>query len=313
MKGSGFSWPNPVLAKSRVCADVKLSLRQVRACVHLSTFFDIICLALLNKSKETNMPNSTQSMIPRWLVWGLGLVLFIVLALVALDKSYSLKQSMQSPVPNNTISVAAEGKVKAVPDLATVDLGVITNASTAAEAQEQSTRKLNAIIEFVKKQGVPGEDITTSQFNIYPQQDFQGGRTVITAYSANQNIIIKVRGVDESTDKLSKVLGGVTAAGANQINGVSLSFDNPDDLRGQAREQAIATAKQKAKELANAAGLRLGRVVNVIEDSGYGIPPMPYAGGFGGRAMDAAAEAMPDFQAGNQDVVVNMTVVFEVR
>jgi uncharacterized protein len=253
-----------------------------------------------------------QNIIPRWLAWGLGFILLIVLALVALDKSYALKQTLDNTNPKNTLSVTAEGKVKAVPDLATVDLGVVTNAATAAEAQDQSSKKINAIIEFVKKQEVSGDDIATSQFNIYPQQDYQGGRSTITGYVANQSITIKVRGVDKSTAKLSTILGGVTAAGANQINNVALSFDDPDNFRQQARELAIAKAKEKAQALAQASGLRLGRVVNVSEASEVGYP-MPYAAGVGfGSGGDTKAVA-PDIQPGNQDIVANMTVVFEVR
>lgn len=251
-----------------------------------------------------------QNLIPKWLAWSLGLLVIVVLGLMALDKSYALKQTLNNTNPTNTISVTAEGKVKAVPDLATVDLGVITNADTAAAAQDQSAKKINAIIEFVKKQDVSRDDIATSQFSIYPQQDYRDGKTIITGYSANQSITIKVRGIDKSTDKLSKILGGVTGTGANQINGVSLSFDDPNELRSQARIKAIATAQQKATELANAAGLRLGRVVNVMEQEYYG-QPIPYAAGYGGEGdMKSVA---PNVEPGNQDIVANMTVVFEVK
>ncbi len=254
-----------------------------------------------------------QNLIPRWLAWSVGLMLLVVMGLVALDKSYALKQTLDNTNPKNTLSVTAEGKVKAVPDLATVDLGVITNAATAAEAQDQSSKKINAIIDFVKKQGIDANDITTSQFNIYPQQDYQNGRSSITGYTANQSINIKVREVDKSTEKLSTILGGVTAAGANQINNVSLSFDDPDNFRQQAREMAISKAKEKAQALADTAGLRLGRVVNVSEAGDYGYP-VPYAAGMGigGSGGDAKAVA-PEIQPGNQDIVANMTVVFEVR
>lgn len=253
-----------------------------------------------------------QNLIPKWLVWGLGLMLLFVLGLVALDKSYSLKQTLDNTNPKNTLSVTAEGKVKAVPDLATVDLGVIANAATAGEAQDQSAKKINAIIDFVKKQGINADDIATSQFNIYPQQDYKDGKSTITGYTANQSITIKVREVDKSTDRLGKILGGVTAAGANQINNVSLSFDDPDNFRQQAREMAINKAKEKAQALAQTAGLRLGRVVNVSEtrDVSY---PVPYAADTGIGGGGEARAVAPDIQPGNQDIVANMTVVFEVR
>jgi uncharacterized protein YggE len=253
-----------------------------------------------------------QNLLPKWLTWSLGLLLIVVLGLVALDKSYSLKQTLNNTNPQNTLSVSAEGKVKAVPDLATVDVGVIANAATAAEAQDQSAKKINAITDFVKKQGVSKDDIATSQFNIYPQQDFQNGKGTITNYTANQSITIKVREVDKSTDKLSKILGGITAAGANQINGVTLSFNDPDVFRQQAREQAIAKAQVKAQDLAKTAGLRLGRVVNVSEIENY-ANPIPYGSGYAGIGGADAKSVAPNIEPGNQDVVANMTVVFEVK
>ncbi len=258
-----------------------------------------------------NTLNHTSPMLPKWLTWSLGLMLIIVLGLTALDKSYALRQTIENKNPKNTLSVSAQGKVKAVPDLATIDVGVLTNSQTAAEAQDQSSKKINGIIDFVKAQGVARDDIATSQFNIAPQQDYSQGKGSITGYQANQSITIKVRGVDKSTDQLTKVIGGLTNAGANQINGVSLGFDDPDNLRGQARTQAITKARQKAGELARVAGITLGRVVNVSEAADSYPVPLPYAaGGYGG---DAAKSSAPDVQPGQQDITADMTLVFEVK
>lgn len=254
-----------------------------------------------------------ETILPKWLVWSLGLLLIVYVGLLAVDKSYTVKQAIENKNPKNTISVTGQGKVSATPDLATVNLGVITNGDTASAVQNESSKKINSIIDFVKQQGIAKEDVTTSGFSIYPQQDYQQGKSIITGFQANQNVTIKVRGVDKSTDKLSKILGGVTAVGANQVNGVSFSFDDPDQLKGEARKQGIEKAKQKALELAAAAGLRLGKVINVSETSD--MPgPIPYdAAGLGGAGMAADKAAAPNVEPGNQDIVTEMTVVFEVR
>ena len=240
-------------------------------------------------------------------------MLIVYVGLLAMDKSYSLKQTIENKNPKNTISVTGQGKVSATPDLATVNLGVITNGDTASSVQDESSKKINKIIDFVKQQGISKEDVTTSGFSIYPQQDYQGGKSTITGYQASQTITIKVRGVDKSTDKLSKILGGVAATGANQINGVFFSFDDPDQLKGEARKQGIEKAKQKAVELAAAAGLQLDKVINVSESSG--IPgPIPYAeAGLGGTGLASDKSVAPNVEPGNQDIITEMTVVFEVR
>lgn len=240
-----------------------------------------------------------------------GGTLALLLLLLVIGKGYDLYQALNHKNPKNTISVSAEGKVQAVPDLATVNLGVLTQGGSAATVQDENSKKINKIIEFVKNQGISKEDIATSQFNIYPQQDYQAGRTIITGYQANQTITVKIRGVDKSAEKLGKILDGVTNNGANQINGVNLSFDDPDDLRQQARKQAIGKAKEKAGELAKIAGLRLGKVVNLSE-SGNTPGPIPYyADGFG--AGGAERSIAPKIEPGSQDVTATMTVVFEVK
>lgn len=251
--------------------------------------------------------------LPKWLVQGLGGLLIVLVALMVIDKANSLQEILSNKNPKNTISVSAEGKATAAPDLATINLGVLTSGATANDVQNESSKKINSIIDFVKGQGVAKEDISTSQFSIYPQQNYNDGKSTITGYQAQQNITIKVRGVDKSTDKLTAILGGVTNSGANQVNGVSLGFDDPDNLRQIARKQAIDKAKQKAQDLANSAGLKLGKVVNVSEAGGATPPiPMSYAAGMGG-APDIAKSVAPNIEPGNQDVTAEMTVTFEVK
>ncbi len=255
--------------------------------------------------------------LPKWLVPTLGALLSIFVLLLVVDKAYSLNQIFQNKNPKNTISIPAEGKVTATPDLATITLGVLTQGATPQAVQDESTKKINRIIEAVKNDGVPKEDIVTSQFNISPRHEYNDGRDSIVGYQADQTIIVKVRGVDKSTDRLSKVLIDATDNGGNQIYGVSLSFDNPDNLRQEARKQAIEKAKEKAQELAQVAGLRLGRVISISE-SGGGYPgPIPYAAeafGRGGSADVALDKAVaPTIEPGSQDVIENITLTFEVK
>lgn len=251
--------------------------------------------------------------LPKWLVEGLGGLLVAFVALLIADKAYSLTQTLQNKNPKNTISVSAEGKVSAIPDLATVNLGVLTQGDTAERVQSENSQKINKIIDFVKQKGIERDDISTSQFNIYPNQDYRDGKATITGYQANQTITIKVRGVDKSTEKLGEVLAGVTSNGANQINGVSLGFDDPDDKRQEARKLAIEKAKAKAEELAKASGLRLGKVVNVSESGGFSGPPIAYGEGSGGAMPLYDKAVSPNIEPGNQDITATMMVVFEVK
>ncbi len=255
--------------------------------------------------------------VPKWLTVTLGVLLVVFLALLVVDRGTTLRARISDYRPQNTISVSGEGKVTGRPDLATVSIGVLSQGKTAVEVKDENNRKLNAIIALLKDQGIPKEDITTTEFYFNPTQDWTGGKPVITGYQGNQAVTVKVRNVDKSQDQLEKVLDGGVNAGANQLQGVQLTFSDPDGLRQEARKLAIAKAKEKAQELAAEAGLKLGKVVSVSESGTPTFPPVPY--GYGGadalRSSAGAAEksVAPDIQTGTQEISEVMTVVFELK
>lgn len=261
---------------------------------------------------ETN-----NNLVPRPLVWIFGIFLIAFVGIYAAGKVYSLSQDVKNnQQPKKTISMTAEGKVTATPDLATVNLGVLTRGSSAADVQDQNSKKINQIVEYTKSLGIKKEDISTVNFNVYPQYNYDNGKNTIVGYEANQTVTVKVHGVDQSTDILGKLIDGATNNGANEVNGVSLSFNDPDNLRQQARKQAIDKAKEKAQELASQAGLKLGKVVTISESSGGYPMPMNYAsdsamgmGGAGGVMKTVA----PTVEPGSQDITANMTLVFELK
>ncbi len=252
---------------------------------------------------------------PKWLVNALGVLLVVFVALLVVQKSHDIQTTFKNQKPANTISVSAEGKVMATQDLATVTIGVMSQGKTAVEVKDQNNTKINKIIDFIKAQGVKDEDIKTSQFNFYPQQDWRTGTAVITGYQSDQTVTVKVHGIDKSQSVLEKVLDGAVNNGANQIQGVNFSFENPESLQQQARKLAIDNAKKKATDLAQEAGLTLGKVVSISESNGY-MGPMPYAVsapsamGMGG-GMDKSMVA--NVEPGSQDVIESMSVTFEVK
>jgi uncharacterized protein YggE len=158
--------------------------------------------------------------IPKWAVAGTAVLLMAFLALGSLAKFQDLSDRYSGKNPANTMTVSAEGKVKAVPDMATINLGVVTQGASSSAVQDESSKKVNKIIEFVKQQGVSKDDISTSQFNIYPQYNYKDGKNDIVGYEARQTIVVQVKGVDKSTQVLAKILSDSTQAGANEISGV---------------------------------------------------------------------------------------------
>lgn len=255
---------------------------------------------------DTNLNSNIKPM-----VWQtLAILLSMFLFLTVLDKAYNVYQDFRPTVPKNTISMSAEGKVSSTPDLAMINVGVVSSGKTAKQVTDDMSAKANKIIDFVKLQGIDPKDITTSNYSVYPSYDYQNGNNTINGYQGSESISIKVHGVDKSTTQLGKVLEGAVTSGSNQIQGISFGFEDADNLRQTARKQAIEKAKQKAQELADATGLRLGRIVSISENNYASPTPMPYGLGMGGSDVKSIA---PQIETGSQEITATVNVTFEVK
>ena len=149
-----------------------------------------------------------------------------------------------------TISVTGEGIVAAVPDLATVSLGVTMQGDTAAAAMAAGNRALQAVLERLKAAGIEDRDLQTSNLSLNPNWQSGDGTTapVIVGYIASNILSVRVRDLD----KLGAVLDAVVTDGANTLNGISFGLADPDPVLDQARTEAVADARGRAELLVGA-------------------------------------------------------------
>lgn len=204
-------------------------------------------------------------------------------------------------------SVTGEGKAEALPDLATLTLGVQANGSSTSAVSDQLNKVINAVIVAVKNQGVDAKDIQTAQYTINPTYDYSSGAQKITGYNGNTNVTVKVRDIS----KVNGVIDGANAAGANQVG--SPQFDTSDNSTAlnQARTLAIADAKKKAQAASSAAGFSLGKIINYSETQAGTPVVVPFAAGV---AADSAKVSPPtQIQPGQNEVDLNVTLTYEVR
>ncbi len=223
-------------------------------------------------------------------------------------------KQFEAPDNANPIAFTGEGKVLAKPDVAVVDLSIVTEAASSKAAQDQNSQKSQALTSFLKKAGVAEKDIKTTGYNIYPQYyypvygDTKGSQPRITGYQVNQTVQVKVRDLE----KVDEILDGVVGAGVNQVNNLQLTVDNPEALRDQARQKAIDDAKSKARSLANQLDISLGRITNFTENTGGYPVPMYYA-------KDMVAEGRgggpttPSIQAGENEITVSVTLTYQIK
>jgi uncharacterized protein len=192
-----------------------------------------------------------------------------------------------------TLSLAAYGEAKVAPDMATISLGVMTDAPTAAAAMQANAQKMRQVAASLKRSGIAEKDIQTSQLNLSPQYVYQQNEQPrLTGYQATNQVTITVRDLA----KLGQNLDAAVNAGANQVHGVSFGLIDATQAENAARQAAVKALKAKADLYAAATGHRVTRLVSLSEGGGYaGPPPMPMIGRMvkAEAAMDAATQVAP--------------------
>lgn len=182
----------------------------------------------------------------------------------------SLSVNQVSTQKQSTFDVTGESEITAIPDEATIEMGINVTKPTVAQAQDEINKIINAVTQSTKNLGIKEEDIKTTNYNIYPNYDYQSETREITGYMANTTIKVLVRDFEQ----LNRVIDAGTNAGANSVSGANfqLSKEKEAEVKKQAREEAINEAKENAKELAKLAGMSLGKIVNVYEQPNYYQP-----------------------------------------
>lgn len=205
-----------------------------------------------------------------------------------------------------TITVSGEGKVSAVPDIASLSFGMQTGRQpTAQVAMEKLSASMNAVIEAVKKAGIEEKDIRTEYLSLSPAYDWTEKGQVPRGFEANQSLLVKVRDLA----KIGPVLSAATAAGANQVGGVSFTIDDPEELMREAREEAIVKAKEKAQALAKDLGVTLGKLRGFNE--GGSVPSVPmYERAMMDVGMGGVVLPVP---TGEQEIRMSVSLTYEVK
>ncbi|MBU0668098.1 SIMPL domain-containing protein [Patescibacteria group bacterium] len=207
------------------------------------------------------------------------------------------------------ITVTGEGELTAKPDMALVNLAVVTQGKTVKDVTSRGNEQMNNVVKLLKGLGISEDDIKTTNYWLNPDYRYpqDGGKPQIVGYSLNQNVRVKVRDLT----KVEDVLDGAVKAGVNQTGQLSFEIDDDGELRAQARSDAFKDAREKAEEMAKDAGVKLGRVVTFSESGAY--PPVPvYDRAYGG-ALTMEAAVAPSIEPGSEQVNVTVSVTYEIE
>jgi len=232
---------------------------------------------------------------------------FLIVVTTLLGAAVALAQT-PPPAPIESVTVTGTGRATLTPDRFAFTVGVQTVAPTVDDAVAENNKRVQNVIASLKRAGATDKDIQTSNFNIWPQQEYvQNQLPRILGYQVNNTITVRSTKIGEA----GRLLGVAIAAGVNTSTGLNFEVSDPARGREQGLRAAFDDAKAKAVLLAQAAGRTLGRALQIHEGTQQNAPP-PYPM-VKAMAMEARASQDVPVEAGTQELTFTITAIFELR
>ncbi|HYC96705.1 SIMPL domain-containing protein [Brevundimonas sp.] len=214
--------------------------------------------------------------------------------------------TIQAVTERPSLNLSAYGEVKTAPDMATISFGVVTEATTAAEAMSQNATRMNQVMAALRRAGIEERDVQTSGLNLSAQYDYvQNEPPRLRGYQASNRVTVIINDLDA----VGSTADAVVAAGVNQIDGIGFGLKDPTSAENQARQLAVRNLQAKAALYSQALGVPLGGIRSLTEGGGY-APPQPmmqYARAE--MAMDAGSTPVA---AGQLTVRIDITGIYDL-
>jgi uncharacterized protein YggE len=201
------------------------------------------------------------------------------------------------------IVVSGTGRVAVQPDVADLRLGVAVAKPTVEAARGEAAATMDAILRAVDGAGVARADVRTAMLSVQPRYDYRDGRApVLTGYEIANVVEVSVRDLSA----LGDVIDATLTAGATSMDALSFRLADPRPAEREARRQAMAEARSRADVLAEAAGVTVQGVSDIVEGQPV-RPPGPVAKA---ERMALAVDAGTPVEAGTLEVAVTVSVTY---
>lgn len=209
-------------------------------------------------------------------------------------------KNIRNEKKNNKMEVEGNGKVKAIPDIAVITLGVITENKDLKTAQQQNKIKTNKVFNALNEIGVDDKDIQTIAYNINQYYDYIDGKQVFRGYKVTNKFTITT----DEIDKIGLIIDTAVENGANYANEIQFKVSNPSYYYNKALTLAVEDAVKKAEDIGNTLGVYVKEVpIKIVEQnfkSNY-LPRQPYY---------RAPEAITPIEAGEIEFKAKVTAIF---
>lgn len=205
-----------------------------------------------------------------------------------------------APAPAQ-IRVVGEATVSAAPDVAWLDLAVVSEAGTAEAAVSRTAKNLEAVLAALRKTLGDSGELATQGYSVTPRYRYDPPSSPprLEGYTARGGVRVTLR----DPSRAGRAIDAATAAGANEIGGLSFGLNDEAPRRAEALRAAALDARARVAALASALDLSVLRVLSLEEETGDGPQPRVYAESFVMQAKQAVATPIEA-----QDVVVRARV-----
>jgi len=230
---------------------------------------------------------------------GLAVVVALVVAFSGVGRPDGASSS-GTDTSLRTITVDGSGIVNSVPDRAQFSFGVTATAKTASAALAADAAQMTRVIDALKTHGIADADTQTAQVSLSPNYNTAG--TIVTGYTATNTVTALIRHLDQA----GPIIDAAVNAGANQVNGPTLTPTDQHTLYLQALTAAVADAHTRAQTLAAASNATLGPVQTVTETT---TTPIPFANASGGAKTPAPTTPI---QPGTIQTEADITITYTI-
>ncbi len=201
------------------------------------------------------------------------------------------------------VNVTGKGIIKVVPDQVAIKVRVESEGKDAMGVKNENNASINAVIKFLRSEGLKDEDVQTEYINLNKNYDYN---TKTYSYKANQSLTVLLKDIKQ----YETIISGLLNSGINRIDGVQFKSSKAASLRSEARVKAILDAKQRAETYATAIGQSIGRAVQISEASANVPRPQLRSANF---AMESSSGGGETIAPGELSIVVTISASFELK
>lgn len=237
----------------------------------------------------------------------------MILAVSAMAAALSALPAHAADEPTPRIIVSGEGEAAAAPDMALISLTVLRDADTARAALDANNKAMTDVLAAMKAFGIAEKDLQTSGFSIQPRYVYadpnkgESFEPKITGYSVFNTLGVRIRDLS----KVGEVLDQSVTLGVNQGGNITFVKDDASAVLEEARKKAVENAIAKAKVITSTAGVGVGRIIEMSEQS-YQPGPIPMMQADMAMAKSAGAPMVP-VATGENSYRVTVNVTFEIK